>query len=482
MGEGQQHQPEDSARLAAGTRLAHYEVLDFLAEGAMGEIYVARDLGLDRDVALKVLRPDVAEDERVIERFTREARAAARVNHPNLTHIYFVGNQGDVRFFVMELIPGQNLAEYVREQGPLDLESAVDVIVQIAEGMAAAHAAGVIHRDLKPGNVLRRPDGFVKITDFGLARAFDADGDMATSGLLLGTPYYMSPEQSRGQPVDPRSDVYTLGILAFHLLTGRPPFLGPTMTDILNDQQQTPLPRLRDLREGLTEALEEAVAWCCEKDPERRPQSMQVVAELFESLRPRNVDRAPITARAAAAGIDAGLAVLVASAIAWPLVRLGVVLDPFRHGIAALGLLHVVLVGLPEVRWRQSPGKWLLELAATRADGVRMSLRTAMWRYLLRYAPLLVCSLLVLLAPTVSFWSLVLLQPALLGAGIVAYALTDDQTLSDLFTSTAVIHLLPLEHRRRARRHRYRRLEPLSPADLDANAKTRVVDPAEPAE
>ncbi len=482
MGEGHDQQLEQSVRLPAGTRLAHYEIVAFLAEGAMGEVYVARDLGLDRDVALKVLRPDVAEDERVIKRFTREARAAARVNHPNLTHIYFVGSHETVRFFVMELIPGQNLAEQVREHGPLDLESAVDVLVQIAEGMAAAHAAGVVHRDLKPGNVLRRPDGFVKITDFGLARSFDADGDLATPGMLLGTPYYMSPEQSRGGPVDTRSDVYTLGILAFHLLTGRPPFLGPSMSDVLHDHQHKPLPRLGELRAGLTEALEEAVSWCCEKDPDRRPQSMQVVAELFESLRPREVDRAAITARAAAAGIDAGLVVLVASAIAWPLVRLGVVLDPWRHGIAAVGLLHVGLVGIPEWRWRQSPGKWLFELAATRADGVRMSPRTAMWRYLLRYAPLLLCSLMVLLAPIVSFWCLALLQPTLLGAGVVAYALTDDQTLSDVFTGTGVIYLLPLEHRRRARRHRYRRLDPLSPADLDANAATRVIDPAEPVE
>ena len=480
MGEAQEQQLERGARLPAGTRLAHYEISAFLAEGAMGEVYVAHDLGLDRDVALKVLRPDVAEDERVIERFTREARAAARVNHPNLTHIYFVGSQGDVRFFVMELIPGRNLAEHVQEHGPFDLEAAVDVIVQVAEGMAAAHSAGVIHRDLKPGNVLRRPDGFIKITDFGLARAFDADGDLASPGLLVGTPYYMSPEQSRGETVDARSDIYTLGVLAFHLLAGRPPFLGPSMTEVLQAQQHTPLPPLGDMRDGITDALEDAVAWCCEKNPERRPQSMQVVAELFESLRPRKVDRAPIAARAAAAGLDAALVLLVASALAWPLVRVGVLLDPWRHGIAALGFLHLLLVALPEWRWRQSPGKWLLELAATRADGVRMSGRAGIWRYLMRYGPQLGCSLLVLMAPLAAFWCLVLLQPALLVAGMVTYVLTDGKTLSDVTTRTAVIHLLPLEHRRRARRHRYRRLEPLSPADLDPHAKTRVIDPAEP--
>src|SRR5262245_37951276 len=228
--------------LPAGTPLAHYLLGDVLGSGAMGTVYRAHDRGLDRGVAVKILKPGIADDPRAVERFFREARAAARVSHPNLAHVCFVGSESGRSFFAMEHVEGSDLEEHVKRHGPLPLADAVDALVQAARGLAAAHGAGVVHRDVKPSNLIRRPDGTVKVTDFGLARSVEGDSEASAVGQVIGTPTYMSPEQVRGEGADVRSDVYMLGLTAFFLLAGRPPFPGPTLGKVLSDQVSAPLP------------------------------------------------------------------------------------------------------------------------------------------------------------------------------------------------------------------------------------------------
>ena len=259
-------------RLSTGTRIAHYEIEAPIGEGAMGVVYRAHDTALERPVAVKVLKSAVAEDEALVQRFFREARAAAKVNHPHLTHIYFVGEEGDAHFFAMELLPGQDLEACVKEHGPLPWARALEVLIQTAKGLAAAHAAGVIHRDVKPSNVILQPDGQAKVTDFGLAKSLQADVDATQAGSLLGTPTYMSPEQCRGRTVDARSDVYALGLTGWFLLTGNPPHEGESLGDMLDRQMNEPLPSLAEALPDAPKELGEALRDMCAKDPDKRPQ------------------------------------------------------------------------------------------------------------------------------------------------------------------------------------------------------------------
>lgn len=266
--------------LAAGHRLSHYEILGPIGAGAMGEVYRARDTRLQREVALKVLPADLAGDPDRLQRFEREARALASLNHPNVAQVFGIDEVDDTCFIAMELVPGEDLAARLA-RGPLPSDDAIDVCRQIAEGLEAAHEAGVIHRDLKPANVRITPEGVVKILDFGLAKPIrpGADGAGTTTaesdsfllteeGVVLGTPTYMSPEQARGQPVDRRTDVWSLGCILYECLTGRRPFAGDSMTDVLaaivkTDPDWSRLPKLPP---RVTELLHRML----DKDPRRR--------------------------------------------------------------------------------------------------------------------------------------------------------------------------------------------------------------------
>ncbi len=211
-----------------GSRLAGYLVLSRLGRGGMADVYAARDTNLDRDVAIKVLRPDLARDRDYIARFRREAKAAAKLNHSNIVQIYEVGEDHLRHYIAQELVTGQNLREYVETHGAVDPKLAVEVLYGVACALDAAAIEGITHRDIKPENVMLSNAGGVKVADFGLARlGGDSDGsraDLTQAGLTLGTPRYMSPEQVQGLPVDPRSDLYSLGVMMYHLLAGRPPF------------------------------------------------------------------------------------------------------------------------------------------------------------------------------------------------------------------------------------------------------------------
>src|SRR5437764_2711679 len=202
-----------------------YEIVQHIARGGMAEVFLARDLLLDRPVALKVLFPEFAADRSFVERFRREARAAANLNHPNIVSIYDWGEEEGTYFIVMEYVEGRTLRQVIREDGPLPPRRAAEIGADMAAAVGFAHKNGVIHRDLKPGNVLISSNGQVKVTDFGIARAAsNAQEALTQTGAVMGTATYFSPEQAQGRPIDFRSDVYAMGIVLYEMVVGRPPF------------------------------------------------------------------------------------------------------------------------------------------------------------------------------------------------------------------------------------------------------------------
>jgi len=226
------------SRLTTGSQIGHFRIERELGRGGAGVVYLAHDSKLNRQVAIKSLPPDLIEDEEARSRFTREARALASVNHPNIATIHDVLEEdGRRHYIILEYIPGKTLAEHI-SRGPLKLKEALTIGVQVAEAVAAAHENGIVHRDLKPGNIKITPDGKVKVLDFGLAKAvegkfLDTHSTLTLPGRIVGTPAYMSPEQASGQKVDKRSDVWALGCCLFEMLTACRPFRGETMTDLM---------------------------------------------------------------------------------------------------------------------------------------------------------------------------------------------------------------------------------------------------------
>lgn len=245
-------------------RLAQrYLLLERIAVGGMGEVHLATDERLGRRVAVKVLAPVYADSPDFVERFRREALTAAALSHPNIAQVYDYGVDGSSHFIVMEHVEGSDLARLLRERGRLTPADAVRVAEQVCAALAAAHRAGVVHRDIKPGNVMVRPDGTVKVTDFGIAQAL-GQASLTETGTVMGTAAYVSPEQARGQASTPASDLYSLGILLFQMLTGAVPFEGPTPVAIAMRHLDEPVPlpssRVADLPANLDEVVTRATA------------------------------------------------------------------------------------------------------------------------------------------------------------------------------------------------------------------------------
>ncbi|WP_433248451.1 protein kinase domain-containing protein [Streptosporangium sp. CA-135522] len=258
-----------------------YRPLGRIATGGMGEVWRARDELLGREVAVKLLRRHVAADPAFRERFRREARIAAGLADPGIAQVFDYGEADDVAYLVMELVPGESLAGILSRDGRLSAEVTLDVVYQTARALRAAHASGIIHRDIKPGNLLVTETGVIKITDFGIARALEAS-PMTQTGTVLGTAQYLSPEQASGDPLTFATDVYSLGVVAYECLAGRPPFVADTQVAIaLMHLGETPPP----LPESVPPAVRELVMACLSKDPGRRPAGAEALAERAYALR-----------------------------------------------------------------------------------------------------------------------------------------------------------------------------------------------------
>jgi eukaryotic-like serine/threonine-protein kinase len=290
--------------LTAGAKLGHYEIRSRIGAGGMGEVYLAQDNRLDRKVALKILPAEVAASQDRMRRFVQEAKAAAALNHPNIAHIYEIGESDGVNFIAMEFIDGHTLRELIHG-GQSDLTKLLRYLQHAAEGLAKAHAAGIVHRDLKPDNIMITPDGHAKVLDFGLAKLIEpqhpvtdsgkdtSDFETAillqhsTPGLVLGTVGYMSPEQAQGKikQIDQRSDIFSFGCILFEAVTGHKAFPGKDAIDSLNKIVHEAAPPISDYRPDTPNHLQRIVRRCLAKDPDDRYQTIKDVAIELRELR-----------------------------------------------------------------------------------------------------------------------------------------------------------------------------------------------------
>jgi serine/threonine protein kinase len=352
---GFQLRVSDPMGLPAGTLLGPYEIVCAIGAGGMGEVYEARDKKLGRNVAIKVLPEAFAHDAERLSRFQREARMLAALNHPNIATIFGLEQAGPVHYLVMELVPGQTLAERLTI-GPVGIEEALKIAGQIAEALEAAHEKRVVHRDLKPANVKVTPEGRVKVLDFGLAKAFDAEQDLRSAatltstgtedGRILGTPTYMSPEQARGKPVDKRTDIWAFGCVFYELLSGRRAFQADTVSDTLVKVLERE-PDWKALPAVTPAKVQDLLHRCLEKDVNLRLRDigdgrMELLNALAGTTRQDVVleERFKLTRRAAIGGL-AGTAAVVAGVAtsAWylwpkaskPVMRLNMDVSPAQQ-------------------------------------------------------------------------------------------------------------------------------------------------------
>ncbi|MEZ6088005.1 MAG: serine/threonine-protein kinase [Pirellulaceae bacterium] len=281
-------------------RFARFEVTEILGRGGMGIVLRAHDTALQRDCAIKVLAPELASSAAARKRFSREARSAAAVVHPHVVPIQTVDEHGGLPYLVMPVVNGQSLQQRIETEGPLSIIETVRIASQVADGLAAAHAQGLVHRDIKPANILLE-NGVerVQITDFGLARAID-DASMTRSGVIAGTPQYMSPEQAHGDAIDHRSDLFSLGSVMYFMLTGRSPFRAETTMGVLNRIGNDQPRSLRSINADVPDWLEAIVMKLLSKSRDDRFESASDVAELLQgwhahlqspdtAVRPNNV-------------------------------------------------------------------------------------------------------------------------------------------------------------------------------------------------
>ncbi|HEY2208867.1 MAG TPA: protein kinase [Gaiellaceae bacterium] len=255
-----------------------YELEELVGSGGMSTVFRARDLQLDRLVAIKILHERYVEDPEYVERFRREARAVAKLSHPNIVTVIDRGDDGGRQYIVFEHVEGENLKELVTRTGPMSPRRALELVIPVADGLAFAHEHGLVHRDVKPQNVLLSSEGEVKVTDFGIARSLDVEHGVTQTGTVLGTSEYLAPEQASGEPVSPATDEYSLGVVLWELLTGEVPFTGENFVAVALRHVNEPPPRLLDRRPDLSPRLAAAVERALAKDPARRFPSMSALA------------------------------------------------------------------------------------------------------------------------------------------------------------------------------------------------------------
>src|SRR5258705_5291047 len=289
--------------LAAGSTLSHYRIVSKIGEGGMGEVYLAQDTKIERKVALRILPADVASNRDRMERFVREAKSAATLNHPNIAHIYEIGESDGTHYIAMEFIDGETLRHKIHgDKAPLT--KLLKYLIQVAQGLSKAHAAGIVHRDLKPDNIMITRDDYAKVLDFGLAKLVEPqrtfgynesgsseiatavmqqpgwDSGHSTAGMVIGTVGYMSPEQASGRvdEIDHRSDIFSFGCILFEAASGQRAFAGKDVLDSLHKIVHAPTPLLKDANPLAPAELQRVVRRCLAKEREKRYQSIKEVA------------------------------------------------------------------------------------------------------------------------------------------------------------------------------------------------------------
>src|SRR5438105_15326247 len=282
-----------------------YELEELVGSGGMSSVYRAHDRLLDRKVALKVLHEQYMEDADYVERFRHEARAVAALSHPNIVTVIDRGEHEGRQFIVFEYVDGENLKRMIERRGPAPVPTALELASQVARGLAFAHQQGVVHRDVKPQNVLLNGDGQAKVTDFGIARTLDVDG-VTQTGTVLGTSNYIAPEQASGQPVDVQTDVYSLGVVLYELLAGDVPFPGENFVVVATKHVNEPPPNLLDVRKAVPLRVAAAVDRALEKDPAARFPTMDAFAAELEAC---------LVALDSPGDVDAGDTIVVGTAI-----------------------------------------------------------------------------------------------------------------------------------------------------------------------
>jgi len=356
-----------------------YEVRRLLGKGGMGTVYLAADHALDRPVAIKVLPLHLSEDEAIVARFQREARAIAKLRHPNLMHIYTVGEHEGRPYFAMEYVKGSTLAFVLAQTGPMPPAQAAQVAGEVLAALDKVHGAGIVHRDIKPANIMIDEDGRTILMDFGLARQAE-EVPLTGDHTVLGTPNYMSPEQAKGDPVDPRCDIYSLGIVLYEMLTGAAPFKGKSSFEILRQHIESSVPPPSEFQPGVPGALDQIVATAVAKSADDRYEDVRQMAAALGAVLP-----SPTLLRlAGASGSTSGPTVLlpqaggmVASTVRLPTTVASGGVSAGRRGWLAAALAAAVLVLAGLLAWPvlrpgpdAAPGQ-LVEIHLRGADTVR---------------------------------------------------------------------------------------------------------------
>lgn len=388
----------------SGRSLHHFRLDKGLAEGGMGRVYLGFDLSLQRPVAVKVIRPEYALEPTFVARFVREARAQAQIIHANVVQVFYVGQEGDTLFMVMELVEGGSLTEE-RRKGPIDWKTAHRHFVALANGLKEAARQGLIHRDIKPDNVLLDRFGEAHLADFGLAAPVmsreavtlpamavnPALPTLTQVGSVMGSPPYMSPEQAAGDVLDVRSDIYALGATFLEVMTGAPPTRASTLVELQTFHQGPPPPPLAPRRGAVPVAFAQVIDRCLERDRSKRFQSYDELLAALEAAGPKPIIDSGALPRALAWGIDTSVFVGALLGAA----PLGIGLVP-RVGLAFAVLLAWLIIGAATVR--ATPGLWMMRLVLSGPDGeerspVRILLRSALQHLWLLFGGLALAAL-----------------------------------------------------------------------------------------
>lgn len=372
----------------SSVRIDHFVVERKIGSGGMGAIYAARDVALDRAVAIKVLPDELAREPGATERFIREAQAQARLSSPHVVQIFYIGRlstevgrtpsavdltpqpgslepeRGSL-YFAMELIDGESLEGPLARGERMDPEAARRLMIQAAQGLDDAYRAGLVHRDVKPANLLADKGGNLKVADFGLAKPRDPNLSLTKDGAVMGTPYYMAPEQASGEQLDLRADMYALGCTFYHLLAGEPPFDGPNAVIVMAKHLKDAPRPLRELCPALPPALDAILARLMAKDPKGRYASYAELVAALEAAAPTRVEPAGFFTRAVAVVLDGIVASAMIGFLGW-------------GGL----LVHIAYVTAAQAYFGQTAAKYVLRIRVERADGTRLGLGRSLARVL----------------------------------------------------------------------------------------------------